>query len=118
MVLAVTVYVIAAPWLFIVALLITVAIVKQVRRRRAVQCAAMAAKLHHDGPPILRPVPRPAPAGAPALVAARAPVAAPDYLRRWSIQRRWYVAGDKDDWDKAFREAELRAEAGLGVYTK
>jgi hypothetical protein len=115
--LAVMVYVIAATWLFIVALLVTVAIVKQVGRRRAAQRATMAAKLHHDGPPILRSVPRPP----SAPVAARAPVPAPDYLRRWSVQRRWYVAGDKDDWDKAFREAELRAEAcpaGLDFYTK
>ena len=108
--LAVMFYVIAATWLFVVALVITVAIVKQVRtRHRVAHGAAMSAKLHR--PPIPRSVPRPAPVAAPA----------PAYLRRWSVQRRWYVAGDKDDWDKAFRDAELRAQvcpSGPGVYMK
>ncbi|QYF91057.1 hypothetical protein [Arthrobacter sp. PAMC25284] len=104
--LTVMVYVIAATLLFVVALVITVAIVKHVRaRHRVAQRAAMAAKLHHDRRPIPRSVPGPA----------------PDYLRRWSVQRRWYVAGDKDDWDKAFRDAELLAQvcpAGPGAYMK
>ncbi len=104
--LAVMFYVIAATWLFVVALVITVAIVKQVRTRsRVAPGAAMSAKLHRP------PVPRPAPVAAPA----------PSYLRRWSVQRRWYVAGDKDDWDQAFRDAELRAQvcpARPGVFMK
>jgi len=71
--------------------------------------AAMAAKLHR--PPTPHSLPRPAPIAAPASA----------YLRRWSVQRRRYVAGDKDDWDKAFRDAELGAQvslAGPGAYLR
>ena len=97
--LAIAVYVIAAMWLFALALVVTVAIVKHVRaRRRVAPRDAPAAKLHRNPPPVPRLVPRPAAGPAPA------------YLTRWSVQRRWFVAGDKDDWDKAFRDAELRAQ--------
>lgn len=97
--LAVAVYVITATWLFVLALVVTVAIVKHVRtRHRVAQRAASAAKLHHSPPPVPRAIPTPAAAPAPT------------YLSRWSVQRRWVVAGDKDDWDKAFRDAELRAQ--------
>lgn len=93
--LAVVVYVIAATWLFVLALVLTVAIVKHVRtRHRVAPRAAPAAKLYHNAPAVPSPAPAPAPA----------------YLSRWSVQRRWVVAGDKDDWDQAFRDAELRAQ--------
>ncbi len=95
--LAVVVYVIAATWLFVLALAVTMAIVKHLRtRHRAAPRAAPAAKLHHKAPAVPSAVPSPAPA--------------PAYLPRWSVQRRWFVAGDKDDWDQAFRDAELRAQ--------
>ena len=97
--LAVVVYVIAATWLFVLVLVVTLAIVKHVRtRHRVAPRAAPAVKLHHSPPPVPRSIPSPAPAPAPA------------YLSRWSVQRRWVVAGDKDDWDQAFRDAELRAQ--------
>lgn len=102
--LALVVYVIAATWLFVLALVVTVAIVKHVRTRHRV---APAAKHRHNLPPVPRSIPRPVPA--PALA----------YLPRWSVQRRWFVSGEKDDWDKAFRDAELRAQvcaAGTGAY--
>lgn len=101
--LAVAAYVIAATWLFVLALMVTVAIVKHVRRRhRAAPRDTPAAKLHRNPPPVPRSVPCsvPRPAAAPA----------PAYLTRWSVQRRWFVAGDKENWDKAFRDAEFRAQ--------
>lgn len=93
--LAMAAYVIAATWLFVLALVVTVAIVKHVRTRHHVAPrTAPAAKLHHNAPAVPCAIPSPAPA----------------YLSRWSAQRRWVVAGDKDDWDQAFRQAELRAQ--------
>ena len=102
--LAIAVYVIAATWLFVLALVVTVAIVKHARtRHRVAPRAAPAPKVHRNPQPVPHAIPSPGPA----------------YLPRWSAQRRWVVAGDKDDWDKAFRDAELGAQvcaAGPGAF--
>jgi hypothetical protein len=48
-----------------------------------------------------KPEPAPAP---PVVKAARTstPPAGPTYLRRWNLQRRWWVVSEKAQWERDF----------------